>query len=495
MAQCMRDTELAGKVFFPERFWRPFDKLMHGRIFDLIDNSDNPQKAIAAPRGLGKTSIVNMLLPIKAIMFAQSRYIVPVSCTSDLAMQQAENLKAELINNPLIQKIYGSLASENFSKRQWVVQVGSKDICVMPRGAGQQIRGLLYRDHRPGLILVDDLEDPENMDNEEQRRKKKKWFYADLLNAVDRGLGGKWEIIVLGTILHQDSLLQDLLNNDDWDSVRLELCDDDLNSYCPNFMPTPEVHKLYKKYKNAEELDVFYREFKNNPVPVGEDATFPQSLFRDYDPGEVRLSNNPNVENMVLVDPAKTANPKSAHSAIVGIAVDLRKNTMYFRDIVDAKLHYNELIDEIVDMVVRIQARVLGIEVTSLHEFITYPIKNELLRRGIHVEVVELHARGGSDEKGKTKRIKSLAPFYRQGQILHNPSCCKVLEQQLMSFPFAKRWDVMDAAGYLPEMLEIGERYMYHNTEEEDSFETVEAEYMELDEDESLEVLEHFRVV
>ena len=494
LAECYNDTAKAAKVLLPERFWRPFDDQLHGQIFDLLDNSDNRLKAIAAPRGTGKTSIINLLLPLKEILFQETHYIVPVSATTDLAMQQSENLKVELMTNELIKALYGPLASENFSKKQWVVDVDGYDICIMPRGAGQQIRGLLYKNHRPGIILVDDLEDPNKVDSEEQREKKKRWFYADLMNCVDRGLGSDWQIIVLGTILHQDSLLEGLLNNPDWDSVRLTLCDDHLNSLAPNFIPTEEVHKIYNAFKQEGQVDVFYREYKNDPVPKGEDSVFPQSLFKDYDPTQVNFV-GPEFETMVIVDPAKSTNPKSAHSAVVGVTVNMRTNAIYVRDIQDGKMHPHELYTAALDMVQQLRASVVAIEVTGLHEFATYPLKNEMNRRGIMVEFIELHARGGVEERGKVQRVRSLSPLYRQGLIFHNPQACAVLEQQLMGFPRSKRWDVMDAFGYVSELLEIGERYMLHNLAQEETKDRVELEYADLDEQDYFDPLLNFRMV
>lgn len=497
MAECYRDTRKAAKVFLPDRFWRPFDDAMHGRIFDLLDNSDNRLKVIAAPRGIGKTSILNTLLPLKAILYQDTNYIVPVSATSDLAMQQSENLKYELIQNDIVTKIYGPLASDNFSKRQWVVNPAGSEICVMPRGAGQQIRGLLFRNHRPGLILVDDLEDPEHMDSEEQRKKKSDWFFADLLNSVDRGFGADWQVIVLGTVLHQDSLLVNLLDNPDWDSVTLEICDDDLKSTAPNFMPDSAVLDLYNKYEQAGKIDVFYREYRNNPVPTGKDAIFPPHFFKYYDPAELNLDRKKGIENIVIVDPAKTTNLKSAESAIVGIGFDPATEALYVRDIVADKFHPDELYDETIDMVLRLNARILGIEVTSLHEFITYPLKNELIRRGVFVEVMELHARGGDNEKGKIKRVKSLISLYRNGLIYHNKACTKPLEAQLLSFPRPKRWDIMDALGYISEILERGGRYMVPSNaqDEEESQREIEAEYKDLEENFFDYDIDSFRIV
>jgi len=120
---------------------------------------------------------------------------------------------------------------------------------------------------------------------------------------------------------------------------------------------------------------------------------------------------------------------------------------------------------------------VFGVEVTSLNEFIVQPIKNEMMKRGQMMELIELKARGqaGRAGKGKEDRIAALVPYYRQGYIFHNEACCGGLEAQLLSFPRSKLWDIMDATAYVVEMLELGNRYF-----EPPDFEDSEDEYKEL---------------
>ena len=101
---------------------------------------------------------------------------------------------------------------------------------------------------------------------------------------------------------------------------------------------------------------------------------------------------------------------------------------------------------------------------------------------------MELQARGGVDEKGKATRVRSLSPMYREGLIYHNKRTCAVLESQLLEFPNARRWDVMDALGYLSEILERAERYMqWHMEAPEPGISTTELldrEFAELIDDE-----------
>jgi hypothetical protein len=52
------------------------------------------------------------------------------------------------------------------------------------------------------------------------------------------------------------------------------------------------------------------------------------------------------------------------------------------------------------------------------------------------------------------------------------------LEQQLLSYPKSKRWDVMDAFAYVIEILEMGLRY-FSSSHEVDSYtaESIESEF------------------
>lgn len=455
---CYQHSEVAAKTLFPGRFSRAFDRA-HRQMFEVIDDDSVQKIVIAAPRGIGKTSIANLLTPARHTLFKKSRYIVPVSASATLAVQQSENLKRELTQNTMIKKLFGDIRTDSFSKEQWVANIAGEDVCIMPRGAGQQVRGMLYKDYRPDLIIIDDLEDSEKVASAEQRAKLKEWFFGDLLNCVDRSKNN-YRYIYLDTLKHELSLLNELLEMPGWVAVRLELCDDNLISYFPNFMPSSEVQKLYQDYHAAGKIDTFYREYRNQANAGGEDAVFQSRFFKYYEESDFELNNDPFVENILLLDPARTANMASAETGIIVPAINTANNCIFVRDVLGKKLHPHEMYDEVCNRIEQFNIRVMGVEVTGLHEFITHPLRNELARRNLNVEVIELHARGGVDEKGKVARIKSLAHYYRLGLIYHNKSVTAPLEAQLLSFPRARRWDIMDAFGYLPEILERGDRFM-----------------------------------
>lgn len=492
LARCYKDTPYCGKMLFPRRFSRPFDAV-HKQIFDLLDKSQNRKKLILAPRGIGKTTIDNLLIPAKRMLFHDKRYIVPVGATAETAIEQSENLKHELFNNENIDALFDVKKGETFAKNNWTVEIGGHEVNIRPKGAGQKLRGMLWNGYRPDLIIVDDLEDDESVKSEQRRQDLADWFHGALLNTVDRGKNN-WEVIVIGTLLHEDSLLMNLHENPDWDSIVLELCDDDYRSKAPNFMTDQEVKELAEEYRNAGKMDVFYREYRNIPIST-EDAAFKPEYFQYYDEQDTDLDGNPEVENIILCDIARTTNISSADSAIVGVGINYKQNTIYVRDVEHGKFHPDEIYTKAIDMALRLGSTIIGVEVTGLNEFVTYPFRNELMRRAQYIELMELQARGGVNESGKATRVGALVPFYRQGLIYHNKTATSALESQLESFPRSRRWDIMDALGYAPEMLEKGQRYMLPEHEEYEDHDTVEAEFKELERDYDMGDQGDFRII
>jgi hypothetical protein len=482
------------KTFFPERFKKPFAEQVHGEIFKRIDGPAN-KVSIAAPRGWGKTSTVALALMARYILFRLCPFIVYINKSETAAIMQTENLKRELMTNPMIRKIFGPVKprqinegemDEQFSKKAWVAY----DTFILPRGAGQQVRGILFKNDRPGLIVIDDLEDKKKVMNEDLRAELKNWFYSDVLECVPQ-TDLNWKIIYIDTLKHEDALLEHVLTSPGWDSIRLSSCNDNFESVAPEFVPTELIQAKWKEAQEAGETDTFYQEHRNLPIS-SKDAAFKYEHFRYYNrPSgqpyketdakifDVELQQGRNIETVIIVDPAKTVKLNSAESAIVGIGIDLSTQRIYIRDIDSGKFYPDELYDHMFSMAIRLGAKVIGVEETSLNEFIKQPIKNEMFRRGNFFELIWLKPRGGAQSMSKAMRVRELVPYYRNGHIYHNASCASItkLEQQLLMYPRSALWDVMDATAYIIEMLELGERYFTPTEDPND----VEAEFKELD--------------
>ena len=479
MARCFLSTRTTAHVLFPDLFYRPFASITDP-IFAALDDDSIQKIVIKAPRGWGKTTIANKVYPAKRILFRDKKFIVLISNTSTQAVMQSENLKRELMANRDIVKIFGNIKTnstegsdidESFSKEMWVA---NGETLVLPRGAGQQVRGVNFGGKRPDLIVFDDVEDSKSVQSEEQRRFLKEWMFSDVLNSVERGQKD-WKIVFIGTLLHEDSLLASLLADPSWHKIEIDLCDDSLKSNWPDFMSDEQIKELYESYRVQGLLDVFAREYRGQPI-AREDAVFKEEYFKYYSESDESFTKKKaDMDTIVIIDPAKSTKMKSDYSAIVGIGVDTQIPRIYIRDIDTGMMHPDEIYQRAFAMADRLGAKTIGYEVTSLNEFITYPITTYMLKRGKFFQLVELKARGKKED-----RIAMLNPLYRLGYVYHNKNVSQVLESQLLAFPKSKRDDVTDATAYVVEMLELGERYFapdsINDQPEEDEFAELERE-------------------
>ncbi len=471
-------TKVFAKTFMPEVFYAEFEPRIHDPLFAAIDDPDLQKVAVQSVRGLGKTSIVAKAWAARLILFRLARYIVYITSTEALAVQKTENLKRELIRNPRIRAIFGDIrvsdserdnpefedVDEDFTKTAWVA---NGQTAVFPRGGLQPVRGILFDSFRPDVIIIDDLEDRLKAKSEIYREERWDWLWGDVSEAVDQW-GRDYKIAYTDTVKHQDSCLVRLEEAVDWETVKLPICDAEFRTLAPGLMPQEKLDAKLEAHRVSGTMDVFYREFMCQPMSA-ETQVFKKEHFRYYHETDTEfVARKSALDNVVIIDPAKTPNPKSADSAIVGVGFDFQRDSVYVRDIIAGKYTPDEVWKHAFDMAKRLNAHVIGVETTGLGKFATWGVENEMRLRGQYYEIVELKAVRGQMEKGKIERIRLLIPHYRLGRIFHNPNCCERLEKQLMSFPNARLWDIMDALGYVVQILAEGERFFAGNIDEED---------------------------
>jgi len=391
---------------------------------------------------------------------------------------------------------------------------------IQAKGSGSQVRGLNWRGHRPTIFIVDDLEDKDEVKNEMIRKKQKEWFFSDLMGAMDNADYSESRLIVIGTVVHQDSLLANLLEErkemdssemelteeeieiletrEKFYSIRLEACNDKYESMWPEYMSTARIRAKAAAYRWRGELSLFFMEFRNIVIAT-EDSPFQASFFRHYSEGQEKWKGFlANCENVIIVDPAKTVNPKSADTAILGIGFNPINNMIFLRQCENGKYHPEETFAKACDMADLLKTSVIGFEVTGLSEYATWPFQQYINTRSKYYELVEIKA-----NKEKDERIRGLIPFYRMGVVYHNVMAAihGPLESQLLSFPFSKLKDVMDCFANIIKMFKLGERNFSQQrinadgsiSEEEIS---IEEEYKQLeDEDREEGTAEYGRII
>jgi hypothetical protein len=472
--QCMQSTKVTGQILFSHLFYSEMS-VLHDQIFDLIDDPAR-FKAAAAPRGLGKTTIARTKCK-KAILFREKRFIVYVSNTVTLAEMQTENIKRELRTNPEVRRLFGDIkisdledfTDDSFSKKAWVA---FGNTLILPRGAGQQIRGLNWNGYRPDLVIFDDLENKDELRSEDNREKIATWFYSDAIK-IDDQYSKTCEFFYIDTIKHQAALIVDLMESPKWKTIQLSICDEEFQSYDPNYLTNEEIKEEVEEHRRAGRLDEFYMERMNIPISLA-DATFKDDYFQQCSDSlsAIKIAKEGMPKEIIptrklitvtLVDPAKTVKLQSKESGIVTVSIDLEGPKLFVRRARGEKFYPDELYDAIFEDVQFFQSRYLAVEVTSLHQFISQPIENEMRRRKIFPQYIEIDAKGKKEE-----RVADLAPYYKLGLVYHVSGMCARLENQLRWFPRSKLWDVMDAFAHVVQLMQRLELYVIPEYEQDE---------------------------
>lgn len=477
---CLDSTAHTLTTLFSHHITRPFCEL-HYEIFDLIDDTSKRLVCLAAPRGFGKTTVIGLGLPARLALFREAPYIVYVSASVSEAAKKVKILAQELEYNPLIKELFGSLKGVKWAEEKGEIELSDENgpFCfIQARGAGSQVRGLKWREHRPSIFIVDDLENKDEAKNEVIRKDLKSWFFSDLMGAMDNSESSTSRLILIGTVVHQDSLLANLIDErteikgedfgldeeslaileqrEKFFALRLEACNDLYESCWPEFLSTAAVKARAAAYRARGELDVFYMEFRNIVIAT-EDASFLPGMFRYFDEQDgltkVDIAES---ETIILVDPCKKKKGDGAKAAVVGISFNSKVNKVFIRDVVNKKITHNELYKEACDMADRLGTNIIGVEVTGIEDYIIFPFHQYITQeRKKFYEIVEVKATGDKED-----RIRGLAPFYRMGTIYHSLTdhVKGVLETQLLAFPRGKFVDVIDALSHMIKMFDLGNR-------------------------------------
>lgn len=179
----------------------------HSEMFALTENPDIRLSVLVAFRGSGKSTLITLSYPIWAIVGSQQKkFILILSQTQSQARLHMANIKRELESNDLLKADIGPF--EEVSD-EW----GSNSIVISKYGARitvasteQSIRGLRHGEHRPDLVICDDVEDLNSVKTREGRDKTFLWLTGEVLPIGDQGT----KIVIVGNLLHEDSLLMRL---------------------------------------------------------------------------------------------------------------------------------------------------------------------------------------------------------------------------------------------------------------------------------------------
>lgn len=436
-----------------------------------ISRLDGSRSVVAAPRGHAKSTNFTFKDSLHAALYRYKHYIIILSDSSDQAEGFLTDIKTEMEDNADIREDFGRQQGKVW-KSNVILTAG--DVKIEAIGSGKKIRGRRHRAWRPDLIVLDDVENDENVNTADQRRKLESWFKKAVSKAGDTYT----DIMYIGTVLHYDSLLSNVLKNpeyesktyqavisfaeredlwDTWTEIYTNLFDEDHKQHAREYYEANEAEMLsgtvvlwpekldYYKLMVIRVSDgeaAFNSELQNNPIDP-DNAVFNPEWFDYYEDELIDFKDS----RYIFVganDPSLGKNKKSDTSSIINLALDQYTGYMYVEAASVERRKPDVIINDVFEMSRRLKRDYhkgfyrFGVETVQFQYFFKEVMAALSVELGEYIPIEEIQSIAN-----KMLRIQSLQPYIKNGYIKFSRKH-KTLLKQLEEFPMGKNDDAPD---------------------------------------------------
>lgn len=182
------------------------DILLHGRKHFAVEAFRESAKSVLVIRA---HSLYRLVFPSK-----QYNFIVIIMANQTLASARLKDLADEYLADPKLHSNLVEVKKNNEKTFEVVVKdiYGSEvSVRIDAYGKGSSVRGLLYGEERPKLIIIDDPQDLEDMTSDAVLEKDYNWFLSDIIF-----LGKKSRIFMIGNNLGESCLIERVISNKEY---------------------------------------------------------------------------------------------------------------------------------------------------------------------------------------------------------------------------------------------------------------------------------------
>lgn len=420
----------------------PFQK----ELFRILEDLTIKLAVIVAFRGSAKSTIITTAYVLWSILGVQERkFIVIAGRTEQKTRQYLSNIKMELEQNDLLKKDLGPFTEErNNLGNATAIIIKKLNVKIMITSTGQSIRGMRHGEHRPDLIILDDIEDLESVKTREGRNKTFDWLTGELIPAGDNK---RTRVIAVGNLLHEDSVLKRLqkkIEADEMKSLKPVYCefpiiDQQGESLWPAKYPTPESVEAERE-RTMDEI-AWYREYLLKIISTDEQVVQPEWIRYYIHPPRTGLR-----RIAIGIDLAVSEKETADYTAmVVGHVYGYGKNMeIYIQpNPVNQKVPFPVQV-ELIKNLVAVEKR-NHIRVKLYIEEVAYQKALVQLFESQRYDVVGVST-GRSD---KATRLRFATPLMKEGRVFFPEKGCEELIEQLVGFGKESHDDLADAFAML----------------------------------------------
>jgi predicted phage terminase large subunit-like protein len=411
----------------------------HRQLWELFC-SPAPLVAVAAPRGHAKSTAGTLAFTLASLLFGSDDFVLLVSATERLAASHLSNMARVLTTNSDLILEFG-VEVVKCNETELTARIGNREFHILGKGGEQAVRGALWNNKRPSLIIIDDLESDEAVMSKERREKLRDWFDNALLPCGSDNL----RVRFLGTILHLDSLLERLITDTEggWVGRRFKAhasFDDFTELLWPEKWTEQRLRNERRRYLAAGNPSGYSQEYLSQPVAEA-DAYFKKSDFREMTQDDFLQPKR----MYASIDFALGKDDKGDNTAIVVAGLD-SSNILHIVDMYAQRYDPLEAISKMFELQEIYDIEAWMVEDDNISKAIGPFLNAEMQRRGHFLPLERLRP-----HKDKQARATSIQARMRAGGAKFNCSAPWFFElyNEMINFPRGKTDDRVDALAWI----------------------------------------------
>jgi hypothetical protein len=380
-------------------------------------HSPAPRALAMAFREAGKSTIAEEAI---ALLAALKRFhnCVILGENQERAVDRLTAIKHEITTNELLIGLCGDLKDAGkWNEAKVILRNG---VVIQALGRGQEVRGMKHLDWRPDFCFADDVEAREHVRDEHARKETLRWFFAEVLPALDKSA----RVRVNATPLDTLSLPMQLMRLENWVSrvypIRYVDARGETRATWPERYPLEWIERRETEMRRLGLHHEFMREYMCQPDDPSK-KVFTAGMFT------VKPRVHVWQPCFAFYDPARTV--KSSSSTTGWAVWSWFGAQLIVWDAGGERWLPSQMIEHIFKINEMYHPVMIGVEKEGLEEFIMQPVRQEMLKRGVILPLSPIRA-----PQNKLDFIGSLQPFLLSGEF----SLAKDLPElvaQFLNFP------------------------------------------------------------
>jgi predicted phage terminase large subunit-like protein len=436
----------------------------HREIWDWACK-DNRYVAMALPRGHGKSTAITFSYLLATLLFRERKYAVIVSDSEYQAVNFLGQIKAALTTNQDIISLFKP--RKNDKKEVEFIKETESDIIVefedghkfrvIAKGSEQKLRGMLWNGARPDIIIMDDCESDDQVLNKERREKYRKWMYGALMPALsEHGI-----IRYVGTILHQDSALENLMPKahgpytvrEDlkeyqtkyaglWRSVKYRAHNEDYSSVLwPDRWTAQALKELREDYIQRGLAEQYAQEYLN--IALDESTAF----FRKNDFITETVEDKKKLLNYYIAGDFAISDKDRADYTVFAVGGMDENGILHIRNIVRGRMDGQEIVETMIALQRLYKPISFGIEDTQITKSLGPYLNRAMIEANEFINIIPMKPH----KSDKMTRAQPMRARMRAGGVKFDKAgdWYQALEDEMLAFPRARHDDQVDSMSYL----------------------------------------------